>query len=454
MTVSKNITRLEKSNVKLTLTISKHDVRSEYDGLLSEYLKTAQLPGFRKGKVPREVLERKFGDSLKQEAMGRIMEKSLDETFKDESLARENRPLPYSRPELQEEPKTDFENDIQFSVVYDVLPQVIVGKWEGFKPEIPDVSISDDDIKRELEIIRDRNAVVLDKDDEEKAAKNDVITVNYCELDDSGNVLAGTEREDFVFTLGSGLNYFKFDDEITGMKKGKTKEFEKTYADDFADADLAGKTKKLRVSVTAIKIKKLPDLDDDLAQDVDEKFKTLDDLKKSIRERLSKNLEQKIKEIKTNKILECIMETTPLIIPESMISFELDARWRNLARRFNTDTPGLYKIFEQSGQSPQAVLDEWRPSAERAIHSRLIVETLIENLKLEARDDELENEIEKIAGDKETSEQIREYYKNPEVRDFLREDIKERKLFDILFEKNPEKSGKKAKYVDLMGNNE
>ena len=456
MTVNKEITRLEQSNVKLTLTIGKDDVRSEYDGMIAEYTKNIQLPGFRKGKVPKEVLERKFGDSLKQEALGRIVEKSVEEVFGDETLAREDRPLPYSRPELKEDEKLelDFDKDLLFSVVYDVLPKVTVGKWEGLTVEIPDVSVSDDDISRELEAVRERNAIVLDKDDGEKAAKDDVVTVNYSELNDSGVVIEGTERQDFVFTLGSGYNLFRFDDDVIGMKKGETKDFDKSFPEDFDDKELAGKTKKLRVSITALKIKKLPDLDDDLAQDVDEKFNTLNDLKANIRERLNKNIEQRLNDLKTNQILEKIMETTPVIIPESMIRVELDARWRNLARRFNTDTEGLYRIMEQSGQNIQSVLDEWRPAATKAIHSRLIVETLMEELKLEASDLDLEKEIENLAGTTGDSvEQIKEYYQRDEMREYLKEDVKERKLFAIFNEKNTIKPGEKTKYLDFLGNN-
>ena len=456
VTVNKEITRLEQSNVKLTLTIGKDDVRSEYNGMIADYTKNIQLPGFRKGKVPKEVLERKFGDSLKQEALGRIVEKSVEEVFSDESLAREDRPLPYSRPELSEDEKLelDFDKDLQFSVIYDVLPKLTVGKWEGLTVEIPDVSVSDEDLNRELEQVRERNAIVLDKDDNEKAAKDDVVTVNYSELNDSGVVIEGTERQDFVFTLGSGYNIFRFDDDVIGMKKGETKDFDKSFADDFDDKELAGTTIKLRVSLTALKIKKLPDLDDDLAQDVDEKFNTLEDLKTSIRDRLNKAIEQRLKEIKTNQLLEKIMETTPVIIPESMIRIELDSRWRNLARRFNTDTEGLYRIMEQSGQKAASVLDEWRPAASKAIHSRLIVETLMEDLKLEASNEDMEKEIENLAeatGD--SAEQIREYYQREEMQEYLKEEVKERKLFDILAEKNTVKPGKKSNYVDFMGNN-
>ena len=453
MTVTKEITRLEKSSVKMSVTIGKDDVRSEYDGLLNEYTKSIQIPGFRKGKVPRDVLVRKFGDSLKGEAMGKIIEKAMGEILEDESFPKEDRPLPYSTPSLKDEPKLDLDSDLQFSVVYDVLPQVKVEKWEGFEAEIPDVSIEEEDLSRELEAIRERNSIVLDKNDGETAVKGDVLTLNYCELDEQGEAVSGSERQDFTFTLGSSYNVFKFDDEITGMKKGETREFSKSYSADFEDKDLAGKTKKLKVTLTALKSKKLPDLDDDLAQDVDEKFKTLEDLKNSIRERLNKDLERRLLGIKVSKLLEKIMENTPVEIPESMLRLELDSRWRNLARQFNTDSDGLFKIMGNSTERAESIIETWKPDASKALHSRLIVETLMEELKFEAQDEEVEKEIEKMAEESGTSiEEVKKYYEEERVKEYLKEEIKERKLFDLLIEKNNIKTGKKEKYMDLLAN--
>ena len=453
MTV-KEITKLEKSSVKLSVTIGKDDVRSEYDELLKEYTKSIQLPGFRKGKVPREVLVRKFGDALKGEAMGKIIEKSVGEIFEDENFPRENRPLPYSTPKVQDEPKLDLESDLTFSVVYDVLPAVKIEKYDGFKVEIPDVSIGDEDISRELEIVRDRNSIVLDKNEDETAASGDVLTVNYCELNETGEVSPGSEREDFTFTLGSTYNIYKFDDEVTGMKKGETREFTKTFPEDYSDKDLAGKTKKIKVTLTALKSKKLPDLDDDLAQDVDEKFKTLDDLKNSIRERLNKDLDHRLLNVKINAILEKIMENTPVEIPESMLRMELDSRWRNLARRFNTDAEGLYKMMGNSSVGAESVIEGWKPDATKALHSRLIVETLMEDLKLEASDEEVEKEIEKLAVESEANlEDVKKYYQEERMKEILKEDIKEKKVFDCLMEKNSIKTGEKKKYMDFISNN-
>jgi trigger factor len=452
--VSKEITPQEHSSVKLTITVDRDDVRAQYDDLLKEYAKNLQIPGFRRGKVPREVMVRKFGDSLKGEALGRIVEKSMTEVFEDESMAREQKPLPYSSPRLEGEPKLDLDADLVFSVVYDVLPAVNVGQWKGLEAEAPDAAVTDEDLNRELEEVRDRSAFVLDRDEGAAAEKGNVVTVNYCETGENGGVLPGTERQDFVFTLGSGYNKYQFDDEVTGMRKGETKDFEKAFPAGFADEELAGTTKKIRVTLSALKEKKLPDLDDDLAQDVDEKFKTLEDLKNSIRERLERNLERKLREIRISRILEEIVENTPVDIPESMIRMELESRWRNLARRFNTSSENIVKMMSASGKDPEEIQNEWRPEAVRALHSRLIVETLIEQEKFEASDGEVEREIERQAGEMETTvEEVKKYYEDETVREYLREDIKEKKLFDILLAENTIKPGKREKYVDIMENN-
>jgi trigger factor len=453
VTINKELTALEHSSVQLTLTVPKDDVRSQYEEIVDKYVKSVQIPGFRKGKAPRNVLIRKFGESLSMEVLGTVVEKSLEQVFTEEGLSREERPLPYSSPQLQGEPKLNLEEDLSFSVVYDVFPKVTVGKWKGLEAEAPEAELTEDDINRELEQIRERNAIVLDRDDGAAAEKGDVVTLDYCELGEDGAPLPNSERRDFVFTLGTGYNTYKFDDEVAGMKKGETKEIVKTYSGEDGDSSLAGKTVRLRVSLTALKERKLPDLDDDLAQDVDEKYKTLEDLKDHIRKNLSGNLERRLREIRISNILEKIADGTPVDVPESMVRLELESRWRGLARRFNTSAEELTKMWDKNGEA-ENIRNGWRPSALKALQSRLIVETLMEDLKLEAGDEELANEIERLASEDEAlAEDIRKYYQQDEARDYLREDIKERKLFDILLAENTIKPGKKENYLDLMSNN-
>jgi trigger factor len=448
------MTPQEHSTIKLTVTVDKEDVRSQYDELISGYRKSLRIPGFRPGKAPKEVLERKLGDALKGEALGKIIEKSVTEIFEDEDFAKENRPLPYSAPQLQDEPSLNLETDLVFSIIYDVFPKITLGTWTGFEFEIPQIRLTDEDLNRELDIIRERNAIVLDKDDDSLTEKNDVVTVNYSELSDTGEPLPGTAREDFVFTLGSGYNLFKFDDDIMGMKKGETRDIEKTYPDDFDDKELAGTHKKIRVTLTALKEKKLPDLDDDLAQDVDEKFETLEDLKTNIRERLTRNVEKGLRDIKINKILEKIMETTPVDLPESMIRLELDSRWRNLARRYNISPEELEKNIVRSGQKVETIREGWRPEIVKALHSRLIVETLIENLGLSASDEDVEKEFNTIAEEMAMPvEDIKKHYAQENMLEYLKGELADQKLYERLFSENKFTPGPEKRYLDLVGNN-
>jgi trigger factor len=442
--------------------VGKDDVRTQYDDLIRDYTKTLAIPGFRRGKVPRDVLERKFGAALKDEAVNKILGKTISEVFEDEGFPREDKPLPYSTPRVEDEPVLEFGRDLRFSVVYDVLPRITVGPWKGLEAEIPDVSVSEEDVSRELEEIRDRNAVVLDREDTAEAARDDVVTISYWELDGEGSPVKGTERQDFVFTLGSGYNLYQFDDNILGMKKGETRDITKTFPAGYTHSDLAGKTLTIRVTLTALKEKKLPVLDDELAQDVDEKYHTLEDLKNSIRDRLGAHLEKRLRDITVSRLLEQVLETTPMDLPESMIDLELDSRLRNLARRFNV-APGelARRLAEEEGAAesgppgiPEKLREEWRGDAERALKSRLIVETLMRDLKLEASGEEIEREIENQAASSGTAlEEIKKYYDQENAREYLEEEIKERKLFDLFIAENRIKKGKQERYLDLMSGN-
>ena len=275
---------------------------------VSKYVKNVQIPGFRKGHVPASVLERKYGESLRADAISELIDKSLNEIFDNE---KENRPLPYAQPVMEEMPALDVTKELKYSVTYDVFPTVSVKDFSGITVKEPQVTISDADLQDELKQIQERNAMVMDKKDDEPVAKDDIVTINYCELDDNGAVIEDSKREDFVFTVGTGENIYKIDDEIIGMKKGETKDITKKYAKNDENEDLAGKTKKIQVSIKALKVRNLPEIDDDLAQDVSEKYQTLDDMKNDIKKNMELAKERKLKEIKNNDLLNQLVEKNP-----------------------------------------------------------------------------------------------------------------------------------------------
>ena len=448
MNVTKNIKKIEHSAVELTVTIPQADVAGEYRQLLAKYAKSVQIPGFRKGHVPTNILERKFGESLKGEAVADVIEKALGEIFEEKGF---QQPLPYSQPSLKESPDLNIDKDLTFTVVYDVMPEVADINMDGIEVEVPSVTVGEAELKEELKAIQERNALVVDKKDDDAAAKDDIATINYCELDKDGKTVAGTEREDYVFTIGAGQTIFEIDDDVIGMKKGETKEVTKKYKKDHPNEELAGQTKKIKVTLTALKLRNLPELDDELAQDVNEKFKTLDDLKADIKKNLNSALENRLNEIKTTALIERLVEKNPIDLPVSMCEAELNSRWRMMARQFQTTTEQLEKIITSSGQTKDQMLSEWKPDVEKALKGRIIIEKLLKDKNITVADTEVEAEYEKIAENASISvEEVKKHYADAQSKEYLVDDLKEQKLYKELFEKIKVKKGEKKAFADLF----
>ena len=449
MKFTKSFKKLEKSAVELTVTIEKDDVAETYQSTLKNYVKNAQIPGFRKGHVPANVLERKYGDSIKAEALGTIIDKSFEEIFKDDV---DNRPLPYSQPTMEQVPEFDITKDLVYTVKYDVFPKVEIENFSGITVKEPQSAVTDDDIAEELKEMQERNAMVIDKKDE-TVEKNNIVTIDYVELDDAKNEIAGTKREDFVFTVGTGENLYKVDDDILGMKKGDSKEITKEFKKDYEDSDLAGKTVKLKVTVKAVKIRDLPALDDDFAQDCNEKYKTLQDMKDDIKKNMETSIKRKIEEIKINSLLEQLLEKNPFDIPESMLATELEGRWRMMANQFQTTTEQLEKMITASGQTKETMLNEWTGNSEKMLKSRIIVDSLMRSRNISVTPEEIEAEYAKIAEDGNMSvEEAKKHYEDPRAKEYLIDDTKEKKLFEQLFKEVKVSKGNKMTFKELFAN--
>ena len=448
MKLTKEFTNLEKSAVKLTVTIAKKDVEESYNSTVAKYVKSAQIPGFRKGHVPAAVLERKFGESLKADALSELIDKSLNEIFEKET---ENRPLPYQQPVMDEMPEFDTKKDLVYSVTYDVFPKVSVKDFSGITVKEPQVEIGDNEIQEELKAIQLRNAMVMDKKDDEKVAKDDIVTINYSELDDNDKEIEGSKRQDFVFTVGTDENIYKIDDEIIGMKKNETKVITKKYPKTEEDKELAGTTKKISVTVTAVKVRNLPEIDDDLAQDVSEKFKTLDDLKNDIKKNMELAKNRRVAEMKSNSLLEQLIEKNSFDIPASMLAAELDGRWRMMAQQFQTSPEQLEKMILASGQTKEAMLNEWTGDSEKMLKSRIIVDSLIRERNIAVTPEEIEAEYSKIAEEGGiTVEEVKKHYSDARSKEYLIDDAKERKLYDELYKEVKVTKGDKVSFAELF----
>lgn len=450
MKFTKEITKLEHSAAKLTVTVAKEDVANGYKTTLGKYVKQVQIPGFRKGHVPASVLERKYGEQIKMEAAGDLIDSVLNEIFQDEKEL-SNRPLPYAQPRMDEMPAFDTAKEFTFTVTYDVFPSVEVKDFNGISVKEPQVSVGDAEVEEELKGIQERNAAVIDKKEDEKAEKDNIVTIDIEEIGEDGKAVEGTKREGFTFTLGTAENVYKIDDDIIGMKANETKEITKKYAKTDADKNLAGTTKKYSVTVKQIKVRNLSALDDDLAQDVSDKYKTLADLKADILKNLNIAKDRKIKEIKVNSLLEQLIEKNPIEIPASMLQAELNGRWGQMAQQFQTTPEDLERMVVASGQKKEDMLAQWTGDAEKMLKSRIIVDSLLKSKNISVTPEEVEEAYQKLADSNGVSvEDVKKHYADPRAKEWFIDDVKEQKLYDDIFAQIKVAKGDKTSFADLF----
>jgi len=447
MVTDKKVERLENASVKLTVTLDKDSVKKEYDDTVRHYSKSAQVKGFRKGKVPLEVMERKFGPSLRAEALQKLLENGLKEVLEDI----EEQPLPYAQPTLTDEDiDLNPEEDLTFSVQYDVFPTIEPGEYTGLEVEEPQVEVSDEDLDRELKAIQEQNAMVQEVQDT-PVEKDHIVTLDFWEVDADGNPVPDSERQDFVFTVGSGYNFYNVDEDVIGMKPGEEKTVTKEYPEDYSFKEIAGTTKTVQIRLKTVKKRDMPELDDELAQDVSDKYKTLQDLKDDIRKRMVDTAEARVRETKSSNLVKKIVEGATLDVPDSMVRAELSQFWQDFIRQTGSTEENVMKMLTMQGKSPENLFEEWRPNAVERLKGRLVLGKIMEAENIEVTDEELEESIRERA--EETGMELEEfkgYLEQQNMTEYLRDQLRETKLFDQLFEKSKIVKGEKVKFLDLM----
>lgn len=448
---SKEIKCLENSRVELTVKVDKEVVKKEYGELLAKYSKTARMKGFRQGKVPAAILERKYGKSLVNEAGFSVIEKGLEEALQDA----EKKPLPYFTPVLKNEEnlKIDLESDLEFTVEYDTYPEVELGQYKGLEIEVPEVVINDDDVKRELEKYREQNAVVSEKKDG-VVEKDNVVTINYVEVDENDKEKSGTSREDFTFTVGTGYNFYKIDDEVLGFKKDEERIIEKEYAPDFEYKDLAGKKIRIKLKVTNIKTKQLPEMNDELAQDINEKFKTVADLVEDINKRLKGVTEMKLEDEKRTLLLKQIVANAKIDPAESMVDKQLDTMWANFIYRFGGNENNVESLLRAEGKTAEELKKGWRPGAVYSVKEQLAVAKIGETEKIEVSSEEVDKEIDAKAAESGMPVQdFKNYITENNMYDYIKSDLLNKKTYAMLLENAVVKKGEEVRYLDYLHKN-
>ena len=425
------IKKLENSSVQLTLTLGAAAIEEDYSKTIKDYAKKLTLKGFRPGKAPLSLIESKYGDAIREEVTFRLMEKNLTDSYKD--MDAKDRPLPYSTPELQnEESLLPFKpnTDVTYSVIYDVLPQVKLPEYKGLEIEYEAKKVTEKDVNEEIERLRQQNAMVITKNG--AIAEGDIVTIDYAELDADGNEMQANKRDDFTFTVGSSYNFYKLDKDIIGLKKGDEKVIEKTYGDDSGmGTDYLGKTVKIKVNVKEVKVKEVPELDDDFAQDVKDEYKTVADLLKATKKQLEDAAESDNKAAKLDAAVKALLEKTEIAVPKSMVEAQLESDWQNFISRFGMSEEDVLKVMGAQGGSKEQFLETRRADTLQNIKAQLIIEQIKEDQKFEVSEEELAAEL------KNYGEDITKDSPNYEsMKIYAEDDVKFRKARDFLIENN------------------
>ena len=405
MVVEKSIKNLENSQALLTIKVDAQSIADAYQKKLAKYQKDILMDGFRKGKAPLSLIERKYGDMIYEESTFEELEKHLHEVI--ETLQDNEKPLAYSTPVLQDEEKLlPFKKgeDLTFSVTYDVYPSIAVENYKGRDVEVSGYEISDEDVQKEIDKLLDQNAIVKTKDG--SVAKNDIVTVDYVEIDGDGNEVESTKRSGFTFTVGSGYNLYKLDDDIVGMNKGEEKTIEKKYAED--DTAFPNESKKIKVKIDEVKVKELPALDDEFAQDVKEEYKTVEDLKKGTREKLEKDA------------------------------------WKRFERQSGLDEEVFEKFMKMQDQTKESIIESWRPDAEKNVRQQLILEEVKKKEDFPIDEEEFKKACDERLKNIQDESSL-EYYKG-----MIKDEMQFAKVVPFLLENNNFITKEKKSYKEFM----
>lgn len=451
MIAKKNIEPQENSSVKLTLTVEQGAVKKQFDTLLDKYTKSISIKGFRKGKVPASIFIQKFGNNLKSEATAIIVEEALSEALKDEDdLLR-----PYSPPKWEEETLIDPEKDFTFTVTYDVQPEVKLCEYEGIEIEVPTCSILKGDIDRELESLQERNAQIMEKEGEEKIEEKDIITISYVELDEGGKEIEDSRRENLVFIIGAGNNFYELDEELIGMVKDEEKIIEKSFPENYPIEEFRGTAKKIKIKITGIRNRKFPPLDDELAQDISDEYETLEDLKKGLRKKMTAQAKARIETLKKTSLLDKIVEGSEIALPRSMVQAALEESWQNFVARTRMSERQVINVLEEQNRGKEQVMEELKDGVIKTIKSQLVIDKLIKEKNIQVSPEEWEASIERRAeASGLTIEEANEQLENNSMAEDLRRDLSKGKLFEVLLKKTTIKTGEKVPFLDLFDQNQ
>ena len=386
--MSVQVEKLEKSMAKLTITVEAAKFDAAVDSAYQKNKGKIALPGFRKGKAPRAMIEKMYGTGVFYEDAANEL---IPEAY--ETAAKESELEIVAQPEIevtQMEKGTDF----IFTATVAIKPEVTLGDYKGIEVEKKEAEVSEEEITAEIDKAREANSRLITIEDR-ATEDGDTVIIDFDGYVD-GKQFEGGYAEDYTLVLGSHSFIDNFEDQLVGKNLGEDVEVNVTFPEEYHVDELKGKPALFKVKIKEIQKKELPELDDDFAQDVSD-FDTLDEYKADVEKKILENKENQIKREQEDQIIEKIIENAQMEIPQQMITAQTRQMTQEFAQRLQSQGLSLEQYMQFTGLTPQKMMEDLEPQALKRIQSRLVLEAVVAAENIEASDEEIDKELENMA---------------------------------------------------------
>lgn len=386
--MSLQVEKMEKNMAKLTIEVSAEELDK---AMQNAYLKARgkiSIPGFRKGKAPRKMIEQMYGKGIfLEDAANALIPEHYSKALEECDLEI------VSQPEIdvtQAEPGKAF----IFTAEVAVKPEVTLGEYKGVEVPKSETEVTDEDIDAEIKKEQEKNSRTVTVED--RGAENgDITTIDFEGFVD-GVAFEGGKGTDYPLTLGSGSFIPGFEDQLVGAKAGDHVEVNVTFPEEYQAAELAGKAAVFQCDVKKVETKELPELDDDFAQDVSE-FDTLAEYREDVKKNLTEKKEKEARAAKENTAVDKAIENAEMEIPDAMLNTQVRQMMNDFASRMQSQGLTMEQYFQFTGMTAEKMQEEMKPQALKRIQTRLVLEKIAETENIEASEDEVNEEISKMA---------------------------------------------------------
>lgn len=410
-----------KNELKLEFTVEAQKFDETMKKVYFKTVKYFNIPGFRKGKAPMNIIERYYGKEIfYEDTFNEILQEVYDKELRESNITA------VSYPDLDVK-QIGKGQDLIFTAVVQTKPEVKPGKYKGIEIKKVEYNVSDEDINHELGHMQERNSRMVTVDD--RAVENGDVTVIDFEGFVDGKAFEGGKAEGHELTIGSNTFIPGFEDQIIGMKIDEEKDINVKFPEEYFSKELAGKDATFKVKLHEIKKKELPELDDEFAKDVSE-FDTLKELKESIKEKLEKENEQKAKYETEEATIKAVCDNTEIDIPSGMIETEIDHMEKDMEQRMQYQGLTLDMYLQMIGKTKEEFRKEYEDQAKDAVKSRLVIEAVANEEKIEADDKEVDEKIKEMAENYGKTED--ELKSNESLRNYLKENLKTEKTIEFI----------------------